>query len=294
MPVVEDIPKAYKSYYTHDEDPAAPDNLARRVYHVIRDAYIASRYRHEKAGISGWARFLGCLIYLNPIRRANIDGNIFFLRSKQNGRLLEVGCGNGATLETLESLGWQVEGVDFDPAAVERARRRGLQVHLGTLSGQGLPAGSFDVVVSNHVIEHVPDPVDLLRECHRVLKPGGNLVVITPNIEGWGHRIYGADWRGLEPPRHLYLFTVGSLAALSARAGFAACKCRSMVRANGVLLASRILQRAGKVDLRKPSFALRLWAEATGLAQWVGLFVDRQAGEEIVLSCSKGDSVGAM
>jgi 2-polyprenyl-3-methyl-5-hydroxy-6-metoxy-1,4-benzoquinol methylase len=287
MPLEEDITKAYRSYYTHGKDSTAPDNVARRIYRAVSKRYLASRYGYERARNSRWGRFLGYLIYLNPIRRANIDGSVFFLDFKQNALLLDVGCGSGATLEMLDKLGWRVEGVDFDPRAVERARKRGLRVHLGELQDQGLSSDSFDVIVSAHVVEHVPDPMDLLRECHRLLKPKGHLVVITPNLGGWGHRIYGADWRGLEPPRHLHLFTVDSLAGMSAKAGFTACSCQSMVRANGVLLASRMLRRTGKADLRGVSFVQRLWAEATGLMQWAGLLVDPEAGEEIVLTCIK-------
>lgn len=160
-------------------------------------------------------------------------------------------------------------------------------MHVGTLLEQKLRADSFDVVASSHVIEHVPDPISLLRECLRILKPGGHLVAITPNAGSWSHRIYGADWRGLEPPRHLHIFTLSSLAGVCVRAGFTACNCRSIVRASHVTLASRMLRRTGKADLRSPSFALRLWAEATNLGQWARLLVDHQAGEEIVLTCAK-------
>jgi 2-polyprenyl-3-methyl-5-hydroxy-6-metoxy-1,4-benzoquinol methylase len=129
------------------------------------------------------------LAYLNPIRRANFDLNVFCLRAKPHGRLLEVGCGSGMILKSMQKLGWQVEGVDFDPAAVEAARKRGLDVHLGTLSEQEFRANSFDAIIMGHCIEHVPDPINLLRECYRILEPGGRLVVITPNVV-----LIGAVW----------------------------------------------------------------------------------------------------
>jgi 2-polyprenyl-3-methyl-5-hydroxy-6-metoxy-1,4-benzoquinol methylase len=288
MPLEEDIGKAYRSYYTHRGDSRDPDNFARDTYQRMKASYLSLKYKYHPNGNSLWDRVLGRLVYLSPIRRESIEGSVFYLHAKHNGRLLEVGCGAGSTLKLLQDFGWQVEGVDFDPPAVEEASKKGLKVHLGTLSEQELPSGSFDAIVSNHVIEHVPDPVGLLRECHRLLKPGGNLVVITPNAGSWGHRIYGAQWRGLEPPRHLHIFTVPSLATTCTRAGFAFGDCRSLVRANGALLASRMLRRTGRVDLAsRHSVRVRLLAEAIGLAQWTGSLVDHEAGEEIVLISRK-------
>lgn len=288
MPLEEDIGKAYHSYYTHGDDSRDPDNFARHTYQRMKAGYLSLKYNYHSNGDSLWNRVLGRLVYLSPIRRESIDGSVFYLHAKPNGRLLEVGCGAGSTLKSLQDFGWQVEGVDFDPLAVEEARKKGLNVHLGTLSEQEFPPGGFDAIVSSHVIEHVPDPVGLLRECNRLLKPGGTLVVITPNAGSWGHRFYGAQWRGLEPPRHLHIFTVPSLATTCTRAGFTLGDCRSAVRANGALLASRMLRGAGKVNLAsRPSVPVRLLAEAIGLAQWTGSLVDHEAGEEIVLISRK-------
>lgn len=79
-------------------------------------------------------------------------------------------------------------------------------VDLGDLLDIGLEAASFDVIVMNHVIEHVYDPVATLVECRRLLAPEGKIIIITPNLKSYGHEIYGEDWRALEPPRHLHLF----------------------------------------------------------------------------------------
>ena len=287
MPLPDDVAKAYQNYYTHTEKSPIANSVARRLYRTIVNSYLCSRYGYELARNSRWVKFLGYLIYLHPVRRANADAGVFFLPFRPNGRLLEVGSGNGATLETLANLGWDVEGVDFDPAAVECGIKRGLRVRQGTLAELKLLSASFDVIVSSHVIEHLPDPSDFLRECHRLLKPGGHLVAITPNLESWGHRIYGADWRGLEPPRHLHIFTMNSLATISVKAGLRVWSCRPMVRANSVFLESRVIQRKRKADVGNSSLTLRLWAEAISLVQSVGLLVDSRAAEEIVLTCTK-------
>ena len=73
------------------------------------------------------------------------------------------------------------------------------------------PADSFDAVIMSHVIEHVPQPRELLAECARLLKLGGRLVMLTPNAESFGLDYYGRCWRGLEPPRHLQIFSQPAL-----------------------------------------------------------------------------------
>jgi SAM-dependent methyltransferase len=79
----------------------------------------------------------------------------------------------------------------------------------------------FDVITLSHVIEHLHDPVKVLKACHRLLKPTGRLWLETPNIDSLGHRQYMENWRGLEPPRHLVLFNRQSLAQALLGTGFA-------------------------------------------------------------------------
>jgi SAM-dependent methyltransferase len=91
------------------------------------------------------------------------------------------------------------------------ARANGLDVRCGSLEEQGYTSESFDAIHLCHVIEHVPDPQGLLAECARLLRPGGKLVIFTPNISSLSHRIFRQDWRGLEPPRHLQVFSPGAM-----------------------------------------------------------------------------------
>ena len=76
-----------------------------------------------------------------------------------------------------------------------------------------------NVVLSRHVIEHVPDPIACLEKCRRLLKPGGRLVVTTPNVRSLGHQTFKGAWRGLEPPRHLHIFPHHLLGECARRAG---------------------------------------------------------------------------
>jgi SAM-dependent methyltransferase len=287
MPLEEDIAKAYRSYYTHEDGLPPPDSFVRRMYSQMLKGYLESKYDYRCVPRNPWGRLLAHLLYLHAARRRSIDLNVFCLKSKLNGRLLEVGCGSGATLESMNELGWQAEGIDFDPAAVEKARRKGLTVHLGTLTEKKLPGNTFDAIAARHFIEHVPDPIETLRECRRLLKPGGLLVLITPNARSWGHRLFLADWRGLEPPRHLHIFTRSSLTTACALAGFGPGDCRSVVRISSILQESRMLRCTGKAYSVRRSLRNQLGAEVTGLFRWAVSLVDREVGEEVVLISAK-------
>jgi SAM-dependent methyltransferase len=125
------------------------------------------------------------------------------------------------------------------------ATKNGLDVALGSLEQQCYPSEHFDAVTLSHVIEHVPDPVGTLVECARLLKKGGKLVIATPNNASLGHRLFGRNWRGLEPPRHLHIFSPQSLRRTLGMAGFQNITIRPQV-ARSVILESFNLWRGAK------------------------------------------------
>jgi SAM-dependent methyltransferase len=286
LPVREDIGKAYCSYYTHSDFVEAENNtLARRLSRAVREGYLAYAYGYNNGG----ARSLGLLAYLVPFRRAEVDLRMMYLPFTPNGRLLEVGCGSGSTLKALVDLGWRAEGVDFDPAAVENSKRKGLKVHLGVLEDLRYSPDYFDAITMSHLIEHVHDPLDLLKECRRILKPRGRLALVTPNIRSAGHRIYGSSWFHLDPPRHLHIFSVDSLTTLLQKAGFRTMKIRTTIRdASTAYIASRSVRRTGRYEMgsRQPRRE-RLWGKAMQGMEWAWLKLDRRAGEEVAAIAEK-------
>lgn len=245
MPLTEDLFKAYSTYYTHA--PAGQlvrEGRAKRVYRWIKRGYLANKYGYSDRS-TFWSRCAGYLLYLAPLRRGEVDMDIRFLHARHGGRLLDLGCGTGEWMLAMQERGWQVEGLDFDPNAVRVARSIGLDVHCGALEERNLAADSFDVVTLNHVIEHVPDPVGLLRECRRILKPDGKLVLATPNTGSLGHSYLKADWRGLEPPRHLHLFSRPAMERLLSAAGFYQV-CVNTLNSHYVWKHSFLLRMAGR------------------------------------------------
>jgi len=127
------------------------------------------------------------------------------------GRYLDVGCGSGGALGVARALGWQVAGIEVDAAAAAKARRFSQELHVGDVLTAPFAPGRFDVVTALHVLEHVPDPVAVIRRALAWLAPGGILIIEVPNAAGLGAKLFGKAWSGLELPRHLSHFSPAAL-----------------------------------------------------------------------------------
>ena len=135
------------------------------------------------------------------------------------GRYLDVGCGSGGSLGVARALGWQVTGIEVDEAAAAKARRFTSELYVGDVLSAPFAAGRFDVVSAFHVLEHLPDPVAVLRRLLHWLAPGGTLIVEVPNAGGLGAAMFGKAWSGLELPRHLSHFSPATLRRAAEQAG---------------------------------------------------------------------------
>lgn len=97
------------------------------------------------------------------------------------GRLLDVGCGGGLFAACAKRVGWDAQGLDPNPAAVEAAARYGVPVRTATIEESGFDANTFDIIYANDVIEHVLNPIKAFEEIDRLLLPRGVLILSTPN-----------------------------------------------------------------------------------------------------------------
>lgn len=136
-----------------------------------------------------------------------------------NGRVLDVGCGNGEYLLRQKSIGWQCFGVDFNPNSVQLCRSRDLDVRQGALLDAEYENDFFDLITAHHFIEHVPNPIDVMAEMTRILKPGGRLLLRTPNNAALGRRWFGDHWYANDVPAHVTLFSERSLELLASSQG---------------------------------------------------------------------------
>ena len=215
---------------------------------------------------------------------------VMYLDAVAPGRLVEVGCGNGRFLARMRELGWSVQGVEVDSQAARSAQETfQVPVHVGSLQSAAFAESSVDAIAMNHVIEHVHDPLSILRECQRVLRPGGHLVVVTPNIESLGHRRFSADWFHLDVPRHLHLFNEKTLRVCAERAGFHSCRTWTTPgRAQVVYSGSRDLQIHGFHNMRAPQPVNRtIQALLFQFAELVTMRWNSALGEEVVLRVEK-------
>lgn len=132
---------------------------------------------------------------LPPVTRERYRGILEDLASyRRTGRYLDVGCGGGFFVEVAQELGWEAEGLEVSEAAVNFGREKGLRLHHGTIQAVAPDEGAFDVLTMMEVLEHVFEPVDLLRHCARALRPGGVLYLTTPNWGSLSRRLIGKDW----------------------------------------------------------------------------------------------------
>lgn len=230
----------------------------------LDEAYGAEYYEQHSpdTGAAGALRRLAWRAEMRPLRP--------FL--KPGAPVLEVGCGTGSFLNLIrERFGADVVGIERSPEAAKLARARGVRVVDGTLLDARLPDRGFDAVIMRHVLEHVPDPRDVLAETRRILGTRGALLLTIPVTGGWDHRAFGPSWEGYEIPEHLWLFPRAALMRLLDETGFSVESGRDAPVPNSWIKgARRRLQRRGSqraaraVSLRNPVALLA--ASPLGLA----------------------------
>ena len=163
------------------------------------------------------------------------------------GRLLDFGCGGGSFIARMAEQGWQVIGLDASVGAVRKIQEElGLKALVGTLPHPELSAGSFDVVTMWHSLEHVHEPLRILREAYQLLVPGGRLLIAVPNIDGWPFRWFGRSWFGLDVPRHLTHFTPASLRLMLECSGFRVDQLRMLRHSDWLRSSARLAVRQGR------------------------------------------------
>lgn len=285
MPEAEDLGKAYKCcYYTHS-DVVPKRSVFRSIYAAVKKGYLRARLGYTKGVGPAWYAVLSPLAWLHMSGLSGVQSEVMYLRANPGGKLLDIGAGDGAMLAQFVQLGWNAEGLDVDETSVEVASAKGLNVKHGDVFSQGYADDSFDCVTMRHVQEHIPEPVELLRECRRILKPGGTLVSVVPNAASWEHKRFKDHWVALEPPRHLWLFNPVSLAKVCDLSGLEVVRLFSSGQAAWASWIRNMMLRperfwAGWAPRKVGGLA---WHVALRIRMWF----DRWAGQEIVVIARK-------
>jgi 2-polyprenyl-3-methyl-5-hydroxy-6-metoxy-1,4-benzoquinol methylase len=174
--------------------------------------------------------------------------------SKRVGRLLDVGCSNGAYLAAMRDIGWEVEGVEFDSDAVGYARHfHSLKVTQGDLEDalRQLPESDFDVVTMWHVLEHSFDPAAALRLIHRVLKPGGVLMLEVPNFAALSASLFRRCWYPMDVPRHLYQFTPATIKTMLTKARFHDIRVKGVPAPEAIVWSAVAARQGSPIDFNR-------------------------------------------
>lgn len=135
------------------------------------------------------------------------------------GRLLEVGAGDGYFLNAARAAGWQVEGLELSQPRVARARERfGLSLHSCELAASPFEGASFDAISMLQLLEHLHDPRAALKRANQLLRPGGVLILSTPNVLAYGRK--RRDVSSWQIPQHLFFFSPRTVVNAVESAGF--------------------------------------------------------------------------
>jgi rhamnosyltransferase len=261
----EDVEALYRDYYTH----GVSDRSVGLVRSALRCAY-------------GWA------LNATPIGRQRKRFEKLFVDDLPPGELLELGCGAGERLPVFAALGWRVTGQEIDAAAAAQARRTsGAEIYVGPVEELAARGRRFDAIVMNHVIEHAFDPVGLLRTCLAMLQPGGTLICVTPNAASWGCREFGANWIGLDPPRHVTMFAPSTLRAAARMAGHPQPEVStSCANAQAFALGSFEMASRGRYDMRsRASWRSQLLSVLAQLRALNEFRRNPESGDELILRC---------
>jgi len=210
------------------------------------------------------------------------------------GRLLELGCGNGYALAAMKELGWDVAGIEPDREAAALAEARGLTVAAPTLDKARFPGSHFDVIMIRNAFGYIPNPLETLAECRRILRFGGRLALNVPNLSSAGHKRFGSAWVMLDPPREHFVYSAASLRACIQKAGLSVQSLRVTPRLTfAVWIMSATIHRHGRLEgyavARTDSLIHMPGALASQVLELARSMVG-DAGEELFLVATKDRS----
>ena len=228
------------------------------------------------------------------ISNARKTGEYRHVRIAPGMRILDVGCGGGSFLRIARELGAKVQGVEPSAIGCNQSRAHDIPVFLGTMEEyieSDQFQGGFDLLTANHVLEHVPDPVETLKAMSKALATDGKIWLAVPNGACVFARSLQTRWASADLPYHLMHFSPASLAAAAARAGLTAIHQQTYSLPIAVETSIRTWLRyrcfiPQKISKRIPGLNLRF-------ASRFGSYLDRHnCGEAILMELQRQRSGG--
>jgi SAM-dependent methyltransferase len=222
-----------------------------------------------------------------------VDGDISFHKRRGAGRLLDIGCNEGRGLRLYRHNGFIAEGLELNEPAAAVARSQGFTVHTQTLD-DFQPVDTYDVAVLSNVLEHASDPIDMLRNVKRILKPGGQVWISCPNNRSWLRSAFGKYWINWHVPFHLFHLSAQGVRTVLHDAGFEHITIRhetpALWAAHSVI--ARLFSRKGRptAQLRNPVLVILLMLFWRGLLfplLWLGNRSGR--GDCLIVTARRGN-----
>jgi 2-polyprenyl-3-methyl-5-hydroxy-6-metoxy-1,4-benzoquinol methylase len=188
---------------------------------ALKEVYDQSYFQSDNSLVHGYVDYAAeAPLILRTFRQR--WHHLLRFHGRDKGRLLDLGCAFGYLLTIAQSDGWGVAGLDASLHAVNHAQTKlRLPVQHSDLAEIPFPDHSFDIITMWDVIEHLPDPLNVLRSCWDKLKPGGLFSIITPDSSSFSARWFGSKWVEYQKPHeHLYFFSSRRLSQVLKSMGF--------------------------------------------------------------------------
>lgn len=178
-----------------------------------------------------------------------VNGTYSILEANPKGRFLDVGCGNGDTLEKARDMGADVFGVDINYKCVSLCQNKMLNVRCGSVEDVQYPDNFFNTIWISQTIEHLPYPNRTMKDIFRILKPGGFVYIMTPNAESYLAAVFRSFWQGWHAPFHFQVYAEKTIRRLSESAGFIVVRIKFMTPGGffAVSIKAVLFAKIGKV-----------------------------------------------
>jgi 2-polyprenyl-3-methyl-5-hydroxy-6-metoxy-1,4-benzoquinol methylase len=274
--VPEELVRCYPAnYYTHRRPPESQLPVSERVLSGVRDRLrrsVVAAVAHRGSPVPPLGKLLSKSRWVRERAFSDTLIDEILPSNTPPGRALDVGCGAGILMLALR--------------AAATARIQGGTVTIGDFREVSLPNASYQLVVLDHVLEHLDDPRAALQRIATLLSPGGIVVLKYPNPHSLGRRLFGDRWFHWDVPRHLVMPAWASLVALAADFQLRLKSRRSTARRALTVLANSRSYSAGlSVDLDHPRPLPKDYALAA--AEHVLVKLGILIGEEVILALER-------
>ncbi len=214
-PTAEEMSRYYpKTYYAHEEQSRIRAAFRSMLRSLVNAACIGKRSSLVRLPANAALLFIQMLGFGSRLPNLLIPQVTSFIDIKLRGKILDIGCGAGQEVHVfgprvgivnLARRGWKVSAIEASDRAREALNDKGIHEAFKNFEEANFPDNEFDVVRMSWSLEHVPSPTKMLKECRRVLKSGGRLIIAVPNYGGLIYKIFPTC---VEVPVHTYYFTL--------------------------------------------------------------------------------------